>query len=92
MNFYSFTLRLVLSCTYVFLLTIVYNIVSSAKLRILKLLLFCKSLINIKNNKGPMTEPYGIPTQVHSYPSKLTNCFLSPTYDFNNKDIFPLVP
>ena len=72
------------------LLTIVYNIVSSAKLGTLKLVLFCKSLINITNNKGPMTEPYGIPAQVHSYPSKLTNCFLSPTYNFNNK-AFPLV-
>ena len=61
--------------------------IASAKLRTLRLVLFCKSFIGIRNNSGPKTEPCGTPTSifslVDSYPPKLTNCFLSSRYELD---------
>ena len=68
----------------------------SAKFRTFKLVMFCKSLIYIKNNKGPKTEHCGTPTSIFSqfdwYSLKLTNWVLSVEYDFSNKDVFTLIP
>ena len=46
-----------MSSKYVFLLIVLYSKVLSKKFKIFKLVLFCKSLMCIRNKRSPRTEP-----------------------------------
>ena len=75
-------------------MNVLYSIISLAKLSTLRLELFCKLFVCIRNNNGLNTEPvvpqFHFFSQFESYHPKQTNCFLPSTYEQNRRCKFPL--
>ena len=95
-TFNSSVFKLSPSLKYVFFVKVLYSIVSSSKLRTLRLVLFCSHLVFIRNNNVPYTEPRVTKTsvfsQVDSNPPQLTNCFFPSRYELVSRCLFPLKP